>query len=120
MPKAVASAVKGKFPGMKVVGAEKEDEDGKVVYEIKLKAKGATLEAVLTAKGDVLKVTVKKGEDDEDDDKGKKKGDDKKGFQGEQKGQYEDKDDKKGEDKKGKKKGEDDGNREKGEKKKGD
>jgi uncharacterized membrane protein YkoI len=102
LPKPVADAVKSKFPGTKVVSAEKEDEDGKTVYEIKLKAKGAKLETVLTEKGEILKVKVK-GEDDEKGEKGEKGKSS--GFQGEQKGQNEDKGDTKGEGKKGKKKG---------------
>jgi hypothetical protein len=96
LPTSVASAVKSKFPGMKVVSAEKEDEDWKTVYEIKLKAKGATLEAVLTTKGDVVSVKVKKGEDDEKGEvkKSKKKGeDDGKNEKGKQKGEKKEKGD---------------------------
>jgi hypothetical protein len=137
LPKAVAGAVKEKFPGGKVVGASKEGKGEKATYEVELRYKAATLEVVLTAKGEVVEVEVKgKKNDDEDDDKGgKKKGkkdedDNEKGtkkgegkqsgFEGEQKGQHEDKDDKKGEaKKKGKKKGEDDKD-EKGKNKKGE
>jgi hypothetical protein len=125
-PKAVAGAVREKFPGGKVVGASKEGKGQKAVYEVELRYKSATLEVVLTATGDVVEVEVKgqkkeeeakgekkgdegggkkgkkKGEDDEEG-KGKKAQGKKSGSQGEQKGQHED--EKKGE---GKQKGEKD------------
>jgi hypothetical protein len=107
LPRPVAEAVKSTFPGAKVVRAEKEDEGGETVYEVKLRYKAGTLEATLTPKGRVVKVELKGGEDDEkgkkkgddedDDKKGKsgkgtgKKGEDKSsGFQGEQTGEHRD------------------------------
>lgn len=108
LPKAVAGAVKEKFPGGRVVGASKEGKGEKATFEVELRYKATTLEVVLTAKGEVVEVEVK-GNQKEDEDvkgenkkgknkKGKKKGDDKKGenkqsgFQGEQKDRHEDKD----------------------------
>ncbi|MBY0455717.1 MAG: PepSY-like domain-containing protein [Gemmataceae bacterium] len=58
LPKAVAAAVQKIFPGMKVVEVDEEDEDGEKVYEVTLKAKGATLEVIFSPKGVVLKVEV--------------------------------------------------------------
>jgi len=43
--------VKSIFPGAKIVGTEKEDEDGDVVYEVTLRYKTGRLEATLTPKG---------------------------------------------------------------------
>ena len=76
LPKAVAGAVKEKFPGGKVVGAAKEGKGEKATYEVELRYKAATLEVVLTAKGEVVEVEVKgkKNEDQDDDKGGKKKG----------------------------------------------
>jgi hypothetical protein len=90
LPKAVAAAVKTVFPGMTVVTAEKEDEDGDVVYEVTLRGKGGTLEVKLTPKGRVVEVELKGT-----------------GDKNQQKGEYDDKNDKKGEGKKGRKTGED-------------
>lgn len=85
LPKAVAAAVKDIFPGMRVVKAEKEDEDGEPVYEVTLRGKGGTLEAKLTPKGRIVEVELKGGGDggkgerkgkkdeDGDDDKGGKR-----------------------------------------------
>lgn len=103
LPKAVAGAVKSIFPGMTVVKVEEEDEDGDVVYEVRLRGKGGTLEAKLTPKGRVVEVELKGGEDDEGE-KGKKgEGDTKKDEKGKKKG--DDKDERKGKGEKGKKKG---------------
>ena len=113
LPKAVAGAVKAIFPGMAVVKAEKEDEDGDVVYEITLRGKGGTLEVKLTPKGRVVEVELKgKGEKGgkRDDDKDEKKGEKKAETGKKKKADDDDKDEKKGEGKKsegekGKKKG---------------
>jgi hypothetical protein len=58
VPKAVTDAVKAKFPDAKVVGAEKETEDGKTVYEIAIDNKGRKIEVTLTPEGKI--VTVEK------------------------------------------------------------
>jgi hypothetical protein len=118
LPKAVADAVRNVFPGMKVVKAEREDEDGDQVFEVTLRGKGGTLEAKLTPKGRVVEVELKddddergekrKGKDDDDAKSKKRKGeDDEKGKK--KKGE----DDDKGKGEKGKKKGEDDDKRKK-------
>lgn len=112
LPKALAESVKSKFPGAKVVGVTKDGKGEKATYEVELRYKTGTLEAILSAKGDVLEVELK-GKDSEDDKSGKK-GEKAKssGFRGEQKGQNEDEKSKKGDDddknEKGKKKKKDD------------
>jgi hypothetical protein len=97
LPKGLASALKSKFPGAKVVDVDEEDEDGKTVYEVTLSYKAGTIEAILTAKGEILKVKLK-GKKEDDDEKGAKASS-KKG----KKGDDDDDDDKKASSKKGKK-----------------
>ncbi|HEY2785650.1 MAG TPA: hypothetical protein VGJ05_11835 [Fimbriiglobus sp.] len=98
LPKSVASSVHSIFPKAKVIGVEKEDEDGAVVYEITLSYKAGTLVASFTKKGKVVKVEMKdgakkakKGEDGEEHDKaktkkGKKDDDDDKDVKGKEDG----------------------------------
>jgi uncharacterized membrane protein YkoI len=56
VPKAVLDAVKAKFPKAKLVSAEKEKEDGKVVYEINIKDGGKTVEVTVTPEGKIVSV----------------------------------------------------------------
>jgi hypothetical protein len=56
LPKAVAKAIKKHFPDAKVVGASKEKEDGKLVYEIQLKVKKQNVEATFTPEGKLISV----------------------------------------------------------------
>jgi uncharacterized membrane protein YkoI len=56
LPKAVVNAVKAKFEGAKLTGAEKETKDGKTTYEVTFTHKGKKLEAILTAEGKILAV----------------------------------------------------------------
>jgi hypothetical protein len=51
LPKAVADAVKGKFPGAELVSASKETEDGKTLYEVSLKQAGQNIDIGLTPEG---------------------------------------------------------------------
>jgi len=44
VPTAVMKAVKDKFPGAKLVGASKEKEDDKLVYEVTIKSKGHNID----------------------------------------------------------------------------
>ena len=71
LPKAVAEAVKSIFPGAKIVGTEKEDDDGDGTYEVTLRYKSGKLEATLSPKGRVVKVKMK-AQDDDDDEKGER------------------------------------------------
>jgi len=54
LPKAVVDAVKAKFAGADLVSAEKEKEDGKIVYEVNIKFKGSTIEVTVTPEGIIL------------------------------------------------------------------
>jgi len=55
LPRAVLAAVKAKFPDAELIGAEKEKEDGKVMYEVQFKLKGSKYEVMVTPEG---KITV--------------------------------------------------------------
>jgi uncharacterized membrane protein YkoI len=56
VPKAALDAVKAKFPGAKLTGAEKEKEDGKVVYEIALTLKDQKIEVHVTPEGKITEI----------------------------------------------------------------
>jgi hypothetical protein len=56
LPKAVVKAVKDKFPKAKLVGAEKEKEGGKTVYEVHIKDGKTTIEVTVTPKGKIVSV----------------------------------------------------------------
>jgi uncharacterized membrane protein YkoI len=58
VPKAVIDAVKARYPGSVIKGAEKEEEEGQVTYELKLTHQGNTFE--VTAKSDGKIVAVEK------------------------------------------------------------
>jgi hypothetical protein len=53
-PKAVLDAVKAKYAGAKLLGAEKEKEDGKTVYEIQIKYKDHTIDVIVTPEGKIM------------------------------------------------------------------
>ncbi len=54
LPKEVKEAIKKKYPDGEIVGAEKEKEDNKEVYELKVKLKKETIEVTLTPEGKIL------------------------------------------------------------------
>ena len=56
LPKAVREAVKAKFPEAKVTGAAKEEEGGKVTFEVMLKSEGKTIDVALSPDGKILEV----------------------------------------------------------------
>jgi uncharacterized membrane protein YkoI len=56
VPEKVMTAVKDKFPGAEITGAEKETEEGKVIYEINLKHKGQKIDAEFTPEGEFLEM----------------------------------------------------------------
>ena len=56
LPKAVTDAVKAKFEGCELVGASKEKEDGKEVFEVVIKHKGHSMEVTLTPEGKLVSV----------------------------------------------------------------
>jgi uncharacterized membrane protein YkoI len=51
LPKTVLDAVKARFPKAELVGASKEKEDGKTVYEVTIKDQGANIDVTLTPEG---------------------------------------------------------------------
>jgi uncharacterized membrane protein YkoI len=56
LPKAVAEAVKNRFPNGKITSAEKETENGKVVYDIELKQKGRHYEMDIQEDGTIVEI----------------------------------------------------------------
>ncbi len=56
LPKAIADAIKARFPDGKVTSAEKETEDGKVVYDIELTSGGLKYEMDLHEDGTVIEI----------------------------------------------------------------
>lgn len=56
VPKAVMEAAKKRFPKAEVVGASKETEKDKTVYEVELKADGKTTDVTLTPEGVIVTI----------------------------------------------------------------
>src|SRR5262245_46858985 len=56
LPRAVADAVKTKFPGAKLVAASTEKEGDKTVYEVSIKHKGANIDVTLEPDGKIVSV----------------------------------------------------------------
>lgn len=56
VPKAVLKAVKAKFKGADLLGAQTEKEDGKILYEINLKDKGHSIDVSLTSEGKIVSI----------------------------------------------------------------
>ena len=56
LPKAVAAAVKAKYPNGKMTKAAKEEEDGKTTYEVAVETEGKKLDVAVSAKGKILEV----------------------------------------------------------------
>jgi uncharacterized membrane protein YkoI len=56
VPKAVKEAIDSRFPGADVNSVEKENEDGKVVYDVELKHKGRKYEMDILADGTVVEI----------------------------------------------------------------
>ncbi len=60
LPEAVTKAVTSKYPGAKVLKAEKEMRKGVVRYEVKLKAKGGKKRVRISENGEIIKKHHKK------------------------------------------------------------
>ena len=56
LPKAVSKAVQTRFPDAKLVGAEKEKEKGKTVFEVAIEDKGQKIEVTLTPEGKIVEI----------------------------------------------------------------
>jgi hypothetical protein len=55
-PKKVTEAVKTKFPKAELVKASKEEENGKTVYEVKIKAEDTTMDVSVSEDGKILEI----------------------------------------------------------------
>jgi uncharacterized membrane protein YkoI len=58
LPAKVLAAAKERFPGAELLKAEKETEEGKLIYEITLKHEGQRLEAEFDPEGNYLEMEV--------------------------------------------------------------
>lgn len=67
LPKAVVAAVKALYPNGTIEKAEKETEDGQVVYAVEVVSGGKGCEIDLTADGKVLKIEGDAEDEDADD-----------------------------------------------------
>jgi uncharacterized membrane protein YkoI len=56
LPKKVADAIKARFPNAEITSAEKETEDGKVVYDIELKHKERKYEIDIQENGTIVEI----------------------------------------------------------------
>jgi uncharacterized membrane protein YkoI len=56
LPRAVAEAVKKRFPEAEMTSAEKETKDGKTVYEVAIKNKGQNIEVTTTPDGTITEI----------------------------------------------------------------
>lgn len=64
VPKAVREGVKARFPDAKATDAAKEEEDGKVVYEVTIKNKEQRIDVTLTPEGEIVKIEKEIGKKD--------------------------------------------------------
>jgi len=56
LPAKIKEAVKAKFPDAEQVSAEKEKEDGKILFEVNVKNKGKVVEITLTEDGKIVEL----------------------------------------------------------------
>src|SRR6516165_4235447 len=56
IPKKVMEAIKNRFPKAEITSAEKEKEDGKVVYDIELKHEGRKFEMDILEDGTIIEI----------------------------------------------------------------
>src|SRR5712691_4683173 len=56
LPQKVMDAIKTRFPGGEITSAEKEIEDGKVVFDIELKHKGRKYEMDIKEDGTIIEI----------------------------------------------------------------
>lgn len=56
LPEKVSAAIKARFPGAQITSAEKETENGKVVYDIELKHQGRKYEMDIQEDGTVIEI----------------------------------------------------------------
>ena len=68
VPDAVVRAAMEAVPGIELVSAEIEEENGETLYELEGMLDGERYEIEITPEGDVIE--IEKGEDDDDDEIG--------------------------------------------------
>jgi hypothetical protein len=56
LPSQVTAAIKNKFPGSELLLAEKDVENGKVIFEVKVRSKGQIYDLDITPEGKILKI----------------------------------------------------------------
>ncbi|MCO5165074.1 MAG: PepSY domain-containing protein [Planctomycetes bacterium] len=56
LPVAVVEAIEQRFPGAQLLAAEREHDDGRLLYEVKVKSEGALYEVEVTEDGVVVDV----------------------------------------------------------------
>jgi uncharacterized membrane protein YkoI len=56
LPKVIKDAVNGRFPGAEITSAEKETENGKVIFDIELKQQGRKYEMDIEENGTVIEI----------------------------------------------------------------
>ena len=56
LPKAVADALKAKFPKAELVKAGKETENGQTIYEVNLKSGGHSMDVTVSPEGKILEI----------------------------------------------------------------
>jgi uncharacterized membrane protein YkoI len=56
LPKKIKAAIQHRFPGAKVTSAERETEEGQVVYDIELKHKGRKYEMDIKKDGTIIEI----------------------------------------------------------------
>jgi hypothetical protein len=56
VPAKIMSAIKGRFPDPQIKSVEKEDENGKVMYDVELSQKGRKYEMDITDDGTIVEV----------------------------------------------------------------
>ncbi|MHC4915645.1 MAG: PepSY domain-containing protein [Planctomycetota bacterium] len=76
VPEVVKAAALKAVPGIVLTGAEKEVENGKVVYELEGTVRGKKYEIEVTPEGKVLEVEEDDDDDDDDADDDDDKADD--------------------------------------------
>jgi len=64
LPQALIDTMKAKFPRAAPISAVKEKEDGKEVFEVKIKHQGSVLEVTVTPEGKILSIEKEIAEKD--------------------------------------------------------
>jgi len=67
LPQIVIDAVNEAVPNATFISAVKEEEKGKVIYEIRVEADGKALEVEVSAAGELLEIEDDDGDEDDDE-----------------------------------------------------